>query len=1098
MKTKQLVFFAFILILPVQLKALGAWHEWSSATMTALAKTNCTIQYSKTAVYQDSSMLVTYSKGASLTFPYNYASSSINTGGWFLMPFLDLSANHVQDTVKVEFLLNGVVKASYKMNARKPGWNLFKVHQIASTNSVSQGFDTCKLSGTIPDIPTQIRISFPNNSGSVYLGKVLLCPDATWTALRMAPEDRKEDFISPSLYKLPTTLVNVSVAQQTALQQIAVNMDEAFNVSADVQLATVPAATMTDLQTRYKTWNIVRNGSILNGIDSLIYNSTPDYHTTLAVFGDLALDIARNYRNTQSATDKATLLALFYDLFDFGIFRGGMYESWNNGVSFADATFLMRTELQQSGRLTPEVLSDFKTNTGYNRIFLPYSYMAKGMGLYTGRVYRTGELGEDMDYFRLTSHRLILFNLLNNNPAEQVRDMTAISSYFSNFVFQYSPTVLDGFKPDGTLNHHWGWIDQYGLDGLHWATRIVYVLSNTEFKVTQPAYQLVYDLLKAQDMRSLNNIVPVTLSGKGGMPYDYGGNTQESVDRFAYMALAGEYNGGTVPDSYMSQTFMRKYANQVTAPYNGQAVYTFSAFENKAKNQLSALGFTANSEPSGHKTLSYGAAFIHRRDKWIVSLKTNSRYQFVRQSNDPWITYFANGMLEINGSTWLRYGSAKLQSDFGANGYDWRKMPGTTSVNFADITKIICKESYYFRTANTFVGGVMQDGNGVFTMQIPSYPNNSSGLASFTGNKSYFCFDNTIVCLGSNISNNVVSDSTITTLFQDAVSTTDSTYIDNKGLTTSPYNAANYLYSPSWLMNSHKVGYWIPVEQNLRFSRISQSNKNWTNTATVTGTLATAWLNHGIGPKNVTYSYFMKLNTSRTEMLNFDAQMQGSAPPVTVLAMTDKLHAVESVSNNSYAAAVINAGSNINLKDVISVSKPCVFILKTLSSTQKKLSVAYPDLDFIDNGLYSDQTWWSYSNTNTVQLKLKGNWSLANPVSPNVSVISKLNNVTTIQYLLKDGLTTDALITLDTTAIDTIQKASDPKIIATPTEISISLPVDGWSNTTGQILSLDGKTIQGFVMDKSVTSVLTINFVHGAYLIHLKSDSQTFTRKVII
>ena len=100
--------------------------------------------------------------------------------------------------------------------------------------------------------------------------------------------------------------------------------------------------------------------------------------------------------------------------------------------------------------------------------------------------------------------------------------------------------------------------------------------------------------------------------------------------------------------------------------------------------------------------------------------------------------------------------------------------------------------------------------------------------------------------------------------------------------------------------------------------------------------------------------------------------------------------------------------------------------------------------------------------------------------------------------MLKDGLTTDALITLDTTAIDTIQKASDPKIIATPTEISISLPVDGWSNTTGQILSLDGKTIQGFVMDKSVTSVLTINFVHGAYLIHLKSDSQTYTRKVII
>jgi len=1098
MKKSQLLLFVIISVLSFQLKAMGSWHEWSASTMTTLAKTNCTIQYSKTAVYQDSSLLVNYSKGASITFPYNYGSSSIITGGWFLMPFLDLSSTRTQDTLKVEFLLNGVEKASYKMNARKPGWNIFKVHQITSSNTIWQSYDTCKISGSIPDVPTQIRISFPNNSGSVYLGKVLLCPDAIWTTLRMATDDNKENLISSSLFTLPSTPSSITTAQQTALQQIASNMDEAFNISADVETVSVPAATMTDLQTRYKTWNIVRNGSIINGLDTLIYYSTPDYHTTMAVFGDLALDIAKNYRNTLSTSDKATLLSMFYDIFDFGVFMGGMFGSWNNGVTFADATFLMRSPLQQSGRLTPEVLADFKLNIDYNRIFLPFSYMAKGMGIYDGRIYRAGELGEDMDYLRLTSYRLIMFNLLNSNEAEQVRDMKAISSYFSNYVFQYSPTVLDGFKPDGTLNHHWGWIDQYGLGGVLWATRIIYVLSNTEFKISQAAYQLVYDALKAQDMRSLNNIVPGTLSGKGGMPYDYGGNTQESIDRYGYMALAGEYNGGTAPDSYMSQTFMRKYANQVTAPYGGVPAYTFTPFENKAKKQLTTLGFTANSEPSGHKTLSYGAAFIHRRDNWIVSLKTNSRYQFVRQSNDPWITYYANGMLEVNNSTRLRYGLPKLQSDFGTNGYDWRKMPGTTSVNFADITKLICKESYYFRTNNTFVGGAMQDGNGVFTMQIPSYPKNTFGLASFTGNKSYFCFDNTIVCLGSNISNSVVSDSTITTLFQDAVSATDSTYIDNKGFTTTPYTAANYLYTPSWLMNSQKVGYWIPVEQNLRFSRISQSNKNWTNTTTGTGTFATAWLNHGIGANKAFYSYLMKMNTSRNEMSNFDAQMQGSAPPFIILALTDKMHAVESTSNNTYAAAVINASLNVNLKDVISVSKPCMFMMKTLSPSQKKLSLSYPDLDFIDNGLYTELTWCGYSNPNAIQVKLKGNWSLVSPAPQNVSVISNLNNVTTIQYTLKDGLTTDATITQNTTITDTIQNVSNPEITVNPNEISITIPENGWSNGSGQILSIDGKMIMGFVLSKSITNVSIANFVHGVYLVQLKTDSQMLTRKVII
>ena len=355
-------------------------------------------------------------------------------------------------------------------------------------------------------------------------------------------------------------------------------MDEVLNVALVVQVSSIPAATMTDLQTRYKAWGIVRNGSIINGIDSLIYYSTPDYHSRTAVYGDLALDIAKNYRNTLSADDKAALLAMFYDLFDFGIFVGGMYGSWGNGMSFADATFLMRDKLQETGRIAPEVLDDFKRNIGYNRIYLPYSYMCKESDLYKGRPYRNGEVGEDIDYVRITSHRLIMFNLLNSNEAEQIRDMSAISSYFSNIAFQYSPSILDGFKPDGTVNHHWGWIDQYGMDGLSWATRIVYVLSNSDFKVSQQAYRLIYDELKAQDMRSLYNIVPATLSGKGGEIYrQYGGNFQTSIDRYACMALAGDYNGGASPDSYMSQTFMRMVKDQALS-----TAYILSPFEQKA------------------------------------------------------------------------------------------------------------------------------------------------------------------------------------------------------------------------------------------------------------------------------------------------------------------------------------------------------------------------------------------------------------------------------------------------------------------------------------------------------------------------------------
>jgi hypothetical protein len=299
-------------------------------------------------------------------------------------------------------------------------------------------------------------------------------------------------------------------------------------------------------------------------------------------------------------------------------------------------------------------------------------------------------------------------------------------------------------------------------------------------------------------------------------------------------------------------------------------------------------------------------------------------------------------------------------------------------------------------------------------------------------------------------------------------------------------------------MNSQKVGYWLPVEQSLRLSRNTQNNKNWLNTATVSGIFATAWINHGKGPKNATYSYFMRINTTKSDMNDFDIQMQGSAPPFTILALTDKIHAVESVSNNTYSAAVINAGTSINLKDVISVSKPCLFMMKTLSTSQMKLSMSYTDLDFIDNGLYTEQTWWGYSNPNTVQISLKGNWYLVTPVSQNVSVISRLNNVTILQFILKDGLTTDALISKDITTIAITKNELNPRVIVNANEISIALPENGWSNTTCQILSLDGKSIRALVLGKSINKISTANFMHGVYLIRLKDDNQTFTQKVII
>ena len=1082
MKIRTLILLIFAFSFSLQAQTTGSWHDWSAAKMRAVIKNNCTWQYSQAAIYQDSSLLVTYTAGASLTFPYNYA-NSLTAGGVFFMPFLNLSATHVQDTIGVEFILNGVVKATFKMAGRKPGWNVMSVRQENSV--ITQGFDISVINGLIPDIPTQIRINFPKKTGSVYLGKLLLCTDATWTALNLSATVPQAPDFAINNFTLTSTPGSVSSAQQSSLQQIATKMDEAFDVLPEAAITNVPAATMTDIQARFNSWNIVRNGNVINGVNKMLFYSTPDYNTTTSVYGQLALDIAQNYRNTQSTAEKSALLSMFYDVFDYGIFIGGMYESWSNGYNFAAATFLMRDKLKETSRITPEVLSDFKRNIGYNRIYLPYSYMCKESDLYAGRPYRNGELGEDIDYIRITSWRLIMFNLLNSNEAEQVRDMSAISSYFSNIAFQYSPSILDGFKPDGTINHHWGWIDQYGMDGLFWATHIVYILSNSDFKVSQQAYRLIYDELKAQDMRSLYNIVPATLSGKGGEIYrQYGGNSQTSIDRYACMALACDYNGGAAPDSYMSQTYLRMVKDQALS-----TAYAYTPFEQKAKTQLGGLGFTANSMPSGHSTLSYGAAFIHRRHNWMVSLKAASKFQYVRESSDPFVTFLSHGLLEIVTSTWNRYGLQKLKSDFGTSGYDWAKMPGTTAVAYADYTKMINKEYKRFWPNTTFVGGVMQDGNGVFTLQLAGSVLN--GLGSFIGTKTYFCFDNTLVCVGSNLSNSISGDNTVTTLFQDAVGASDKTYLNSMTGSTAIINSQS-ITTPAWLMDSHSIGYWIPSGQNLQLSRNAQTNRDWANATSLTGTFATAWINHGAAPKNATYSYIVKVNAQPADMVTFDTQMQGTTPPFRILASNAQMHAVEDVNNNQYGVAAFNPTISLNVKDIVAVDKPCLLMVKDLGGQKKKLSLSYPNLDFIDHTLYPNNVFWGYSTPNTVNVLLKGDWQLDDPSLENVSVQLKTENgFTSFNVVLKDGLSRDIVFKYAPITAVTRLKSNEIQTIITHDLISISVPDNDYlAGSDGRILNMLGIAVKNFTFKGNITTISISDLKPGIYILYCGKNNQ--------
>lgn len=1064
----------------------GQWHDWTAASIDNIEVMNCNWSFSTDAYYQNpKSIRIDYETNATITFPYNYPMQSLNGNVYFLLAVYNPAESHADDEMTVEFLVNGTVRASWSMTNRRSGWNVYKVYQTSSYKKPYYYDFKLPLTGNIPSNTTHMRIHMPNHSGSLYIGKLLLCTEATYTSLGMLRTDQFHPMIADAV--VPPAPSLVTQEQRNQIAAICTRLDEAYDVLTESQMGSLNATVKSDLYNRYSTHNITRNGNIVNGSNIMLKEAETDYYNYRTQYGSLAFEIAQAYRNVQNVSDKNLLKSWYLDMYDYAIFLGGLFDSWEGGRMFVPSMFLMREELIATGRITPEVLQDLRQTIGFEKVYLDYSFFIKEYMLYRGyytktpRPYEVGELGEDIDYLRLCSIRLLMAALFNQDEKEQVRDLKAVSHYFSDIAFQYSPGIHDGFKEDGTLNHHWGWLDNYGVSCLNMMPRIVYALSNTEFKISPEAHKLIYNQLVSLDMRGLQGIIPSTTTGKGGEIYAYGGNSVVESGPYAYMAFSGgRYGESSDLDVPMASLFLRAINNQAKS-----TAMVATGFEKKARKQLIAAGLTAAAEPSGHVTYSQGLAMIHRRDNWLATIKGASRYAYVRESSDPFITYMGYGMIEINNATFDRYGLQKLVSDFGVAGYDWRKIPGTTTVDFANFSSMVNKEYKRYWPNSTFAGGVNQGGNGIFSMKVVGSVLNN--LGTYVANKSYFCFDNYIVCVGSGITNNN-SDPTITTLFQDAVKNTESTYVGSTtGITTIPYAYNQTLLSSNWLLNSHKIGYWIPAGEQLTLNRSSQTCPNWKNNGNATGTFATAYLSHGAKPNNAQYWYINAIDCTAQQMASFNEQMNSTEPPFSLLENNERVHAVESRNNKSYGISVINASHPIAIKDVMSVSRPTILLVNAPDEESRILSIADPDVDYKNNLSYTDNEYWGYSNMHEVVVKLNGQWLLAQSV-PNVTIVRNDDGTTTLTFAVRNGLTTTVMLKKDepTGLLENEDMSAlyyDGKsIVVNYTDRMLSTPV------LGAIYSVTGLKIKNMLVNINETTHIDVtDLSSGAYIFTLET-----------
>ncbi|QHI70120.1 chondroitinase family polysaccharide lyase [Tichowtungia aerotolerans] len=991
----------------VPVSCMASWQDWDSANLSNIATINGSCDFIAGPAFDGPySLRFNYSANSSLTFPCRYPSGDLYYGAYFFSALFDPDTSS-NETYLIEFIEGGSVACTITLHPDRPFWNRAEAHQVERYDKFQPKTPHGLLMDDyIPRYPDSIRIKPPQGrSGTVYIGKLFLGNETKKTQLNL----QMDEVTAPISASLPSLPSSVTTNQSNDLAQIRIRLEEIFGVASYATVSSISTNTMTDLQARYQAYNIQWNASagVWAGDNTMMYQGSSDYACNEKFLGDLMLEVATAYRNTTDATQKNELKNMYFDLFDFSECIFGIPDNWAAGMNYLPSAFLMRAELDSTGRLSPLFLGTCRNRIGFNRIYREDSWFAQtGINGWNETqssrdISRDGEMGENVDYLRIISIQLVINAVLGATENECVRDLEAVCNYFSDIAFQTAPGTLDGFRPDGLAYHHWGWVAQYGIDCLVQVPKIVYALSGTEFRIREAAHQRVKDALISLDWMSLYSIVPSTLSGKSGFPYAYGGRTHNTPDPFAWMALSGTPDGTDSIDEEMAGIFLRSFNDFL--PNSADP----SMFASNSQTMLSNANYSATTAPEGTRIYSYGDMAVHRKNGWLWSVKGHSKFQFTRESADPWVTYLGYGMLDLVQDYWVRYGIIRLESEFGVNGYDWRKYPGTTTIDFSDIQDIVNHEYKRWWSDETFVGGLVQNGNGIFTMCIKGSATNS--LGSYRAKKSWFFFDGTAVAMGSGISNSVSAEPTITTLYQDGITSSTETWFNNtSGTTGLSTDSTAILGSSAWLVDSESTGYWVPAGENLTVKRRAQTNPNWDNNANVSGDFALAWLNHGNAPNNASYWYVQTVGATPAAMSAFNTSMNSGTPPFQILENSDRAHAVWSEAEQTCGITVFDVTSALDIRDVKTVSRPCVLMMQESSSSLRKLSVADPDLDLIDHAVYSNNESWGYSSEHTVTIVLNGLWSVGTPPENLSAVLTNgAQNTTTLTLTVKEGLTTD-------------------------------------------------------------------------------------------
>lgn len=472
-----------------------------------------------------------------------------------------------------------------------------------------------------------------------------------------------------------------------------------------------------------------------------------------------------------------------------------------------------------------------------------------------------------------------------------------------------------GFYPDGSYLDHIKvpYLGAYGIEFMKGGAKIPSLLAGTPWKYPEQ----VQDNLESYIVEGFGNGMyqGMMLDCLKGRSVSRPASSNQAAGREAMMIILQIVDSFSQEAKETTLSALKAWLEEDEGFIDSFVGAENMAIKKKAKEILEDTSIQSNVAPI-HKSYPLMDRVVHRTEDYLFALSMYSeRIQNTEIMNDE--NRF--GWHQNNGMTYI-YDEDNQYTENYWNTVNPLRLPGTTVVpvnigtgkpdgsGFAQGGDFCSKESW--------VGGTSIGNYGVSGMSFSGETQGIAGDAPVSyapdlkGKKSWFMFDDEMVCLGAGITNKNMELPVETTIENKKLRKDGSNQLLVNGEKTEiPVKEANVkelvertadvsgtsFEQVNWahLEGNQSVGtgYYFPEENTEIQVRRGQTTGSWKDVGTFEGesteNYLEMWVDHGQNPENASYSYVLLPETSAEETENY-----AQAPKVTILENSSEVQAV--------------------------------------------------------------------------------------------------------------------------------------------------------------------------------------------------------------